>query len=270
MSRILLVTLFVVASFPVYGQSINRVEVSGVLLSNSNDVEAVTVFNKSSNRGTITDEKGEFTLNVGLNDVIEISALQFQAVTVLIDLNIIESKQLKIQLVEEVNKLDAVTLSSGLSGNMAADVSLVKNIKPIMLEMGNMNVDFEYNDDKAFDNAVISDHFTSITEPGARKFMPDLIKIIGFFTKSKKDISLTKEVFVGHKYEKPKDLLSVFSLEYIQEQFEIPEDKIQLFLAFVENNGISLELLKPENEIQLIEFLVKQSQQFLIHQHVEH
>ena len=263
MGRILLITFLIFLSLPSYGQSINRIEVRGVLLSNNNDVEAVTVFNKSSNKGTITNNNGEFKLSVGLNDIVEISALQFQMVMVTIDSNIIESKQLNIQLVEQVNQLDAVTLSAGLSGNMGADVANVKTVKPIILEMGSMNVDFEYNDDKAFDNIATQNHLKSIINPDARNYLPNVGKILGLIFNSKKDIKLKQEIFVGFKYEKPKELLSVFSLNYIQEQFEIPENKIHLFLAFVEDKGINPELLKPENEILLLEFLVKKSKQFI-------
>ncbi|WP_092851459.1 carboxypeptidase-like regulatory domain-containing protein [Algibacter pectinivorans] len=269
MSRSLLFLFINLLALPGYSQTINRVEVSGVLLSKNNDIEAVTVFNKSSNKGTITDAEGRFKLHVGLNDVIEISALQFQTVKVNIDEDIIASKALKIQLVEQVNQLDAVTLSSGLSGNMGADIAQVKTVKPMILDMGNMEVDFEYNGDKAFDNTVIQDHLTSVIDPGARKYQPDLLKILKFLTKSKIDLKLTKEVFVGDNYQKPKDILSVYSLNDLKELFEIPEVKLNAYVAFIENNGIKPDLFKDENRILLIEFLVKQKEQFLKTQHVK-
>ena len=263
MGRIFLFLGSYILSVSVYSQSVNRVEVNGLILSNTNDVEAVTVFNKSSNKGTITNIGGAFKLYVALYDVIEISALQFQKITLTIDAPIIQSKQLKIQLVEQVNQLDAVSLSAGLTGNIETDIVNVKTVKPITIDKGNMNVDFEYHDDKAFDNSVISDHYTSITEPGARKYMPDFIKIVKFLTKSKKELKVKKEIFVGFKYDKPKDIFSVYTLNEIQEQFEIPEEKLQIFIAFVENNGIPPEWLEPENELLLIEFLMKQKKLFL-------
>lgn len=263
MSRVLIFVLITFLSFSVYSQSVNRIEVNGILLSNKNDVEAVTVFNKSSNRGTITNSQGEFKLKVALNDNIEISALQFHTVAVTIDANIISSKQLKIQLVEEINQLDAVTLSSGLTGNISADIADVKTVKPLTLDMGNMDVDFEYNDDKAFDNSVAQNHLKSIINPNARQYMPDFFKILKFLTKSKTDFKIKKEVFVGYKYEIPKDLLSIYSLNDIQELCKIPEEKLQEFIGFVENNKIKPQLLEAKNKILLIEFLAKQSKLFL-------
>ena len=246
-----------------YSQTIDRIEVVGVIVSSSNDVEAVTVFNKTTNKGTITNNKGEFNLKVGLNDVIEISALQFRLVSIVVDKTIIISKQLKIQLIDQVNQLDAITLSSGLSGDITKDILDAKKRNPITVGMSNILVDFEYNDDKAFDNLVVNNHLESVINPDARNYQPDLVKIIGFFTKSKKDLKLKKNVFAERAYEKPKYLLDVYSLEEIKNQFKIPEDKFQEFLGFIENKGLKIELLEPENEFLLLEFLVVQSKLFL-------
>lgn len=258
----LYVALFLMP-FYLSAQSVNRIEVKGILLSSNNDVEAVTIFNKSSSTGTITDIDGKFKLNVALNDVIEISALQFQTVTVTIDDEIITSKALKIQLIEKVNQLDAVTLSSGLTGNIETDIANVKTVKSMRIDMGNMDVDFEYNDDKAFDNSVVSDHYISITDPNARKYMPNLLKIVGLLFKNKKRRKTKKDSFVEYEYEKPKSLIDVYTLNDIEQQFNIPEEELPQFIAFIENKGIPKELFEPESKFYLIEFLVKQSKLFL-------
>lgn len=243
--------------------------VKGVVLSINNDVEAVTVFNKSTKQGTITDAKGAFNLKVALNDVIEISALQFQPVTIIINPEMVNTKQLEIKLVEAVNTLDAVTLTSGLSGNMGADISHVKITKPIAIDMGSIHADFEYNDDKAFDNSVVQDHLTSITDPYALKNLPDLFKIIKLFTKSRKSAKIKKAVFTGDTYKKPKDIFSVYTFAEIQEQFDISEADMPLFMAFIENTGTDANISKPENEILLVDFLIKQKQLFLKQSHVK-
>jgi hypothetical protein len=79
----------------------------------------------------------------------------------------------------------------------------------------------------------------------------------GYYLKHKKD------VFVGYKYEKPKSLLDVYTLNDIKQQFNIPEEELLQFIAFVENKGIPQEFFKPENKIYLVEFFVKQSKLFL-------
>ncbi len=244
-------------------QNIERVEVKGVILADNKDVENVTIYNTSSNKGTITNVKGEFTIRVALNDIIEISALQFQTVSVNIDAEAIQSKQLKIHLVEQVNKLDAVLLSSGLSGNMETDILNVKTVKSITVDMGNMNVDFEYNDIKAFDNSVVNNHLTAILDPEARNYLPDAGKILKLIFK-KNPLRIQKKLFREQVVEKPsRDLLDVYSNKNLNETFNIPLDKIEQFLAFIDKNGMNFELLKDENEVYLIDFLIKQSKEFL-------
>lgn len=236
---------------------------SGIILSNTNDVEAVTVFNKSSNRGVITNIKGEFTINVALNDVIEISALQFQTVSITIDDDVIKSKQLKIQLVDQVNQLDAVTLSSGLSGNIETDIQNVKIVKLKSLDMGNMDVDFEYNDDKAIDNTTVQNDLIATINPEARNYLPDVVKIFKLFIKSKRNKSPNKDLFLDKEKDKLKDLSDVYTHKFISEAFNISLENVEAFIAFVEKEGVNPEFFNPENEMELLEFLHEQSQMFL-------
>ncbi|WP_052143640.1 carboxypeptidase-like regulatory domain-containing protein [Wocania ichthyoenteri] len=244
-------------------QNVERVEVSGIILAENSDVENITVYNTSCNKGTITNGKGEFTIKVALNDIIEISALQFQMVSVIVDAEVIQSKQLKIQLIEQVNQLDAVLLSSGLSGNIKTDISNVKTVKSIVIDMGSMNIDFEYNDDKAFDNSIVDNHLTSILDPEARNYLPDVGKILKLLFK-KNPLRIQKKLFREQVVEKkPIELLDVYSNNKLNQAFNIPLDKIEQFLAFIDENGMNFDLLKDENEVYLTDFLIKQSKEFL-------
>ena len=114
-----------------FGQNLERIKIKGIVFSEENDIEAVTIFNTSSNKGTITNNKGEFELEVALNDVIEIFALQFKPVTITIDEAIIMAKQVKIQLVEKVNQLDEVLVGKVLTGNLASDIKNMEGNPPI-------------------------------------------------------------------------------------------------------------------------------------------
>ncbi|MDO5979915.1 carboxypeptidase-like regulatory domain-containing protein [Flavivirga spongiicola] len=261
MKQTLTSSIFIFLSLYLSGQSINRIEMKGVLLSATNDVEAVTIFNTSSNKGTITNEKGEFVIKVALRDVIEISALQFQTVSITVDADVIKTKQLKIQLVEQINQLDAVTLSSGLTGNILADVGDVKTVEPIRVDMGNINRAFEYNDVKAFDNEAIGNHLKAIINPEARNYLPDAVKILESIFKT--NLSIKMNLSKRGVEEKPKDLLDVYSYKHIGRTFDMSPEHLSAFVAFVEEKGIDPEFYKRENEIQLIAFLIKQKELFL-------
>ncbi|MCF7560548.1 carboxypeptidase-like regulatory domain-containing protein [Sabulilitoribacter multivorans] len=257
----LLILILILSPIAMHCQTIERVEVKGVILSKTNDVEAITVFNKSSNKGTITDENGAFMIEVAENDNIEISALQFQSVTIKVDKEIVESRQLKIQLIEQVNQLDAVTLSSGLSGNLETDITNVKVVKLTPIDLGNMNA-LNMDDDRAFDNAVIQNHLEATFNPEARNYLPDLVKIFDLL-KSKNKPKRPQSSNLLKDSEQPKDVSSVYTHKYISEIFKIPTEQVEPFIAFMQNKGINPELLKPENEMQFIAFLYKQSDLFL-------
>lgn len=263
MQRNLIASLFILIFVCAYGQSNGRIEVKGTITSNDNEVESITVFNASSNKGTITNAKGEFTIKVGLNDVIEVSALQFKAVSVTITQEVLDSKLLKIYLAEHVNQLDAVLLSSGLSGNLITDITNAKELPKLELNLGNMNA-LEYFDDKAFDNKVLNYELDKVMNNNTLYNGIDFVSIFGLIAnsviKSKKKKAKSKNEFTD---DKPKDILDVYSHKFISETCNIPKEKVEVFLAFINPRDIKEAWYKPENEMYLLDFLIKESKVFL-------
>lgn len=258
MERILTVLLLIILSHSIYGQTNNRVEVKGLITSDRNDVENVTVYNTSSNNGTITNSEGEFTLKVGLNDIIEVSALQFKAVTVKVTKDVLVSKLLKIYLTERINQLDAVLLKSGLSGNLDVDINEAEELPVIQLDLGNMNA-LEFFDDKAFDNKVVAQELDRAMGNNTFANGVDFARLFGL----NKLLNRKKKENKHPVIKKPKDILDVYSHKFISETCNIPIEKVESFIAFLEENGIKQELYKTENEMYLIDFLVKQGEVFL-------
>ncbi|WP_406682997.1 carboxypeptidase-like regulatory domain-containing protein [Seonamhaeicola sp. MEBiC1930] len=244
-------------------QTFNRVNVQGKIYADVNDVESVTVFNASTNEGTITNEKGEFTLKVAVNDVIQISAIQFKTISIKVNEDAFESKKMRIHLVEQIHKLDAVLLLSGLSGNIKTDVANVNYLKPIILDMGSMNVDYEYNDDKIFQEKVTQDALKSITNKGELYNGFDLKKISKLIFGNNKEYKKPEFFMV----EKPVELIDVYSHKYISEVFEIPLENVDAFVAYVDTQDLDKELLKKGNELKCLQFLYEKSQQFLKEQY---
>lgn len=261
MKKITLLISVLFLSLHINAQILNRIEVKGRIIVDSNDIEGVTVYNTSSNKGTITNTKGEFAIKVRLNDVVEISALQFEKITVKIDEKILNNKYFTVYLVERVNKLDEVIITpyDMLTGNMVADVKSVETFNPDMdaIYFGVNDIyAYEFTDDyksEVFNTAMTPEHF---------RFGTDVAKILGgilkpvFKSKKNKD---TKQI----KGLPDKDLTDIYGREFISNTFKIPEDKIEAFVAYVETNNFDYELLKDDNEVKLIEHLYAQSQKFL-------
>lgn len=96
-------------------------EIKGTV-SGQDDIENIHVINKTSKRFTITNAKGQFTVEAKLNDTIEFSALQYTTKTIVIDAATLNNKTMHVDLNEEVNVLNEVLVGKVLTGNLLLDV----------------------------------------------------------------------------------------------------------------------------------------------------
>lgn len=259
-----LLSIFLLFSGIILAQSTQRVTVEGRIMANDNEVENVTIFNLSSNKGTITDVEGKFNISLALNDVLEISALQFEKMNVIINEDVINSKKITIFVVEHLNKLNEVLLLPyGLSGNLQEDLKTVQTFNPDLdaIYFGLNNIDdFEFPDD----------HLSAVENPALwethrLRYGVNFGAIFGavateIFKRDKKKDNKRKFPAVS---EDNQTLIDVYSIAFISDTFDIPEDQVNTFIAYVENDGIDPVLFDEGNEVQLLEFLVNESKKFL-------
>lgn len=248
------------ATAPLIAQTINRIEVNGIILAKDRDVEGITIYNTSSNMGTVTNENGAFIIEVAKNDVIEISALQFEILKVTITEEVIASKQLLIYMVDHVNQLNAVILRHGLSGYLAEDLSNVVYLPRIEMNIGNINA-WEFEIDRSFDNSVVERDLNKVVNKDGLYNGMDFIKIKNLLFKPRKKMPSQKELLENKK---PLLLVDVFSRQHLSRTFNIPQEKVEGFIAFIENKGgVPEPLFEDNREIDLIDFLVKERNLFL-------
>lgn len=248
------------ATAPLIAQTINRTEVNGIILAKDRDVEGITIYNTSSNMGTVTNENGAFIIEVAKNDVIEISALQFEILKVTITEEVIASKQLLIYMVDHVNQLNAVILRHGLSGYLAEDLSNVVYLPRIEMNIGNINA-WEFEIDRSFDNSVVERDLNKLVNKDGLYNGMDFIKIKNLLFKPRKKMPSQKELLENKK---PLLLVDVFSRQHLSRTFNIPQEKVEGFIAFIENKGgVPEPLFEDNREIDLIDFLVKERNLFL-------
>ena len=250
----------------VTAQNIKRVEISGKIVVDSNDLESITVYNTSSKKGTLTDEKGMFKLKVALNDIIEVRALQFQDFTVNIDANIIKTRSMTVFLVEQINKLDEIILLPyDLTGNLLLDIESVKTFNPdldaIYFGLANMN-EYDFPDD--YKSQVVN-----VAMPGTGNNIQYGLNVIGivdlflrpiFNSKKNKD---REEMGAQESYATFTDL---YSNKFLVENFNIPEDKVDDFINYVEDQDIDYSLLNSGKEFQFLELISVKSKEFLAKQ----
>lgn len=242
-----------------YAQDTERVEVSGQIYVAIDDVENVTVYNASTNKGAITDSEGAFKIVVGLNDEIQVSALQLKPFKTKITEEVVANKSLKIYLVEQINSLaEVVLLPYNLTGHLETDVANVKVVDPLVFSFG------------SFENFEMPPDYKTKVEniamnQGQIRYQADFVAIlsglVGLLVKNKKKRVQEQQ---NPRLETPISIWAdAFSEDYYIANFNIPKENVSEFVSFLERQNGPEQLLQDENEMQRIDFLHQQSELFL-------
>ncbi len=247
-----------------FSQTIARIEVKGYILTDESDVEGITIFNSSSKIGTISNEKGEFSIAIALNDVVEISALQFEPVSIKITDEIIKLKILKVYLTEQLYKLEAIVISAGLSGNILLDIDHTEKRPTINLSYGDLR-NYETHDRIARDEQVGNYELNKIINKGRLYNGIDFVQILNpvfkLLVKSKKKKDNSGETL---RFQESTKLDDVYTHNFISKTFSIPLEKVSDFIRFIEEAGMDQDLLSKEKEVERLEFLFAKSALFMI------
>ncbi|WP_417199094.1 hypothetical protein [Bizionia sp.] len=254
MKHQLLGFLFLFTIGTIFSQNTTRVEVEGKIIANS-DVEGVTIFNISSNKGTIADIDGDFIMEVAIKDVLEVSALQYEARTVVITQDVIDSKKLRLFLVEAINTLsEVILLPSKLTGDLLVDIKNAETQKAILMSFGDLS-NLEFGEDEFTKPQNIA------ADPGVFYNGLNFANIFGI--NKLLNAPLKKESVQLLRDKRPLDLADIYSPQYINETYNIPLKQVEPFFAFCLENGFEVSMLGEKNELNRMEFLQEQSELFL-------
>jgi len=201
--------------------------------------------------------------------VIEVSALQYQNITFKVNEAIIKSGIMKIYLIEEINQLEEVFVSSNrLSGNLPRDIDKVSHFhqkhdilyfgihntfKPDMGTAQNLN-----------DIALNANHNVAMNPE--RLNMINGLNIVNVVDQLLLPL-FRSEVDHRENYEvvevPVESIKYYFGSKFLADNFNIPEHRVDEFIVFVYNSGFDYSLLNYGSELQLLELLHNKSIEFL-------
>ncbi|NBC57476.1 MAG: hypothetical protein GVY05_04235 [Bacteroidetes bacterium] len=221
------------------------------------DAEAknISVYNINTKKGTTTNAYGEFLLKVKNKDHVLISSVQFQNFEIEITENIMKERDIVIQIKENVNQLNEVTVTSNLlSGNLNVD------IKKIETDETNLNIDQKelisgYDADITIDSQIRSNNVAIDDE--YLDYGMDFVKIFKRYIKKKPD-SKKDQVIENIDVE----IRKMYDNAFFKEYFDIDENQINAFIFYADEHGLTSELLKKGNEMDLLQFLLDKSKEF--------
>ena len=225
-----------------YSQDDYRTWIKGKVLYKNVNVNSANVINNTSQQATTTNEEGEFEIEVKLNDKLIFSSVQYQIIELNITKEILQKNRIVIDVNEKVTELDQVVVTPD-------DKEKFLDLKEEEFKR------FDYTFDKSTRvNNVIN-------EEGKLKNGVNFVNLYRLISKSITDQSQEKSI--NFKY-RPSDLLrELYDDIFFTKNLMIPDDKINEFLLYCDDNFPDRILLQKDNEFELIEFLVKQSKKFV-------
>ena len=250
-----IIILFTVAGF---SQNDERVLVDGQInVPEGENPDGISVVNISAMMATVSDEQGEFEIMAAAGDTLQFASLQFQDFSVIVDDGVVDKRQVNVFVSEAVNVLpEVIVMPYDLSGNVRVDVDIIPSLQVRLPDQSAAEIspyEWEFPPD-----TLVSPPSAAMREgmiySGNSSNMANAFRHI--FT--------TRDVINDlDPYEDlDEELKELRDDDFFEEHLNIEEDRIPEFISYAAENGLTPEMLKPENELALIEFLVAKSFEF--------
>jgi len=217
-----------------FAQVTPRVMVDGhISVPAGDNVEGIVVYNLTTKKGTITDEKGDFKIDIKANDKVQVKGMQYQKFVVLIDDGVINNRKLNVFLNTSVNFLEEVIIKPyDLLGNVSADVKKINVSESGLGEVAQQtsvrinDIDYDWTPDE-------------LSELENKVFLEDrMIYGLNF-------VNLFKVVFNDNdknKNKTPADIdqkvRKIYKDEFFKTNLDLEMDQINDFIFFAEENGL--------------------------------
>lgn len=256
-STVLLLLTLVAAK----AQDMSRAMLRGKVVSDSIPVENITIENVTAKRLTTTDENGNFRLLAKEKDTLVFSGIAFKSSVLVVSHTYVNDDDLKIRLHVRVNELEELIVRPyTLTGNLETDTKNLK-VKTINLNLGTTALsvpEVKYNPVEQGLKSVLpqtESQLTGINLMGIGKMIAK--SVFKPKPKAKKIEFITQKIFSDAVKEK-------FSNRFFTETLKLKPEEIDLFLAYCDDNNLeNRTLLSPKKEFELVEFLLKKSEEYL-------
>ncbi|MGI9530975.1 carboxypeptidase-like regulatory domain-containing protein [Lutimonas sp.] len=261
--RLILSILLLSTSFFVMSQDIKREEIIGKIIVEGSDIEGITVYNSSSQKGSVTDANGQFIIAVALNDMLEFRALEYQSIDVTVNKAVLESNRMSVYLIEKMNILDEVVIpKKELSGNLVTDANKLTTFNP-KLDAFYFSISYDEISGLGDDGESQIDYLDR-NEQG--KTMVNGLNVVNVVDQLliplfRSEVPNKEEAGVP---EVPAENIKYYlGSDYLVENFSIPEHRVEEFIRYVEDDTFDFELLNYGHELEFLELLSRKSTLFL-------
>ena len=196
----------------------NDTLIKGKVVSESNSLEGIHIFNISQKTGEITDVRGYFNIKVKINDTLQFSAVHLKATQYIIKQNDLKEELIFVQMKSLISELDEITLTK------------YKNINAVSLGIVPANQKTYTPAERKVRTAT-----TGLLDP--------LINWASGRTKM-----LKNQVVVEGKEQLQAKTSDYFERKYFLETLNIPEEYVDGFLFYIVDNERYARAMKDKNK----------------------
>lgn len=250
-----------------FSQGIERKVLRGKIVADSLEVENLTVYNITSNVGAITDVDGKFSINARATDTLFIQGLSYDSKRYVLTDKDFWLPVLEIKLHVKITELNEIIITPyTLTGDLKEDT---KRIQVYGEGFSKIDMRIKHYEDDVRMGTPINTAMPNQFAPTGISFLPlinGLSSLLGVKGDPKKN---SERVFEERRIRDlqsksfSEHMLERFSHNFFIETLKIKNEDIPMFMSFAELNVYELSpLLKAENELKLIEYLINKSEEF--------
>lgn len=230
--------------------------VRGQFIGENLDKSYINVININQYKATISQLDGKFEIEAKAGDSILISSIQYDEIKFVVKPEFFD-ETIEIPLRLKVNALEEVNLYSlGLTGDLQKDAESIKTDNSAFLNTRNFDVSNVYDEGVTTQSEFSLRNIAMEQNPIPASL--DVKKVIGLLKKTlnpqKRKANLSN--FDIEKANKLNDI------SFLINTLNIEESQIGHFISYAQANGLTIDLLHPSKELDLIEFLLEISKAF--------
>ncbi len=237
-----------------YSQEFSRLR--GTILTDSLQADAIHVINKTKEIATISDQSGYFEIKAAKGDTLLFSAIQYALEHYVVGITDLKSNDLIIKLKPSVNELDEVVVTQySLTGKLVDDLQEIPTYTENLpfwnaTELKRMGV-AGFNDAQSpVENLILERNNNQLQAKIDLELIFDAVS--GIFKKRDSEIySFTGKV------------IDYYDEKFIVEILEVPETEYYNFIDFVNEDSRTAFVLKLDDELKILEYLMNQRDVFI-------
>ena len=221
----------------VFGQQ--RKPIKGRLLYKNTSVVAANVINNTDQTNTITDENGEFEIDVAEGDEVIFSSVQYKIRSLIITEEILAKNRLVVSVNENINELKEVVVTS-------------EDVESYLDLIEEQFKGFDYERDKS------SEIVNRLSDDRLITNGIDFVNIAKLIVKAFANKTKEEQMKI-----KPSEVLPyVFEKDFFEKDLDLATDQVVGFFEYLDTQIKSSALLKQSKQFQLIDFLINKSKDY--------